>query len=171
VPRHKFQRRWVSRGRSATASVLMLSVAAFGPTVSQLTVLHRHGHTADHTHQVPVEELGIWRTVHAHLHARGPTKQNLRVPISQGLTVEAMDTDSSGTVILVNVVNMMQPSDPSTEDSIDQLSPSDSLVYACCSSNLQKFASGSSQSNWDATFRTAPSLVTGILRANHALLV
>lgn len=74
--------------------MLILSVAAFGPTASQLTVLHRHGHIAKHVHQVPVEELSIWRTVHAHLHATWPAKQDMRVPISQDLTVESMDTDS-----------------------------------------------------------------------------
>jgi hypothetical protein len=170
VRRDGFQDKWIVRSRSANTIVLILSVVFFGPMASQLTVLHKHGDITNHVHRVPVEELSIWHTVHAHQHAHQhatwPAKQDMPLSISQDVTMELIGAGTPDTVIL-----MMQPPSRSMEASITQLSLGTSMVYTGCSGNLQDLASRPPELGCHPPNGIAPSLVSAILRTNHTLLV
>ncbi len=115
--------------------------------------------------------MDVWNAVHAGQHAPWTTKRALPAPVSQDVTIDVMDTGVPGAVILLSVVDLMEPSSDSTEDSITRLSHTASVVCACCSSTLQDRASHTPRLGGDPPYGIARSLVTAILATNHTLLV
>lgn len=153
--------------QSAIAIVLILSTAVFMLIPSQAIVLHDHGHIMNHAHRVAEAELSNWQTVHADRHATWPAKPDMPVPISQDVTMESVNTGTHGTVIVVNVVSMTQPSSRSRMASIPRSSPDLSMVYAWCSNHLQC----PPQLSLHSPIGVAPFSAAAILHTNQTLLV